>query len=68
MCLPSGEMIQTPPGPALYIFPLWSTFIPSGEPSRLSEVASNKTFPSVSVPSALTVYRIHSFFGSELFT
>src|SRR5258707_8753370 len=60
-CLPSGEMIHTPPGPEPYRLPFLSTRIPSGPPGDLSADGSQNNVPSPTDPSFFTGYRIHTF-------
>ena len=56
-CLPSGEMIHTPPGPVVQMFPLESTLVPSVAPGVLSIERSMINFGLANVPSGWMSYR-----------
>ena len=66
--LPFGEIIKTPFGPVVKIFPLLCTFNPSNPPGYflLSSVPSKKSFSSKLLVLNLNI--LGSFLGSELFT
>src|SRR5215471_17504756 len=64
-CLPSDEIIQSPPGPDTYRFPFASIFMPSSASSPCAFVMSKNTLPFERAPSALTSYRMTIFFLSS---